>query len=94
MADPFSGGLGEGPTLRGRTGERPWTLQPGAVLGGYRVVEPLGRGGMGEVYLVEHERMGKRYALKVIRPSAPRTRSSGSASRSRRESWPTSSTRT
>ncbi len=43
-----------------------WTLAEGAVLGGYKVIKPLGRGGMGEVYLVEHVAMGKRYAMKVL----------------------------
>lgn len=36
------------------------------VLGQYRIVRPLGRGGMGEVYLVEHEILTTRYALKLL----------------------------
>ena len=43
-----------------------WSLAPGATLGGYRVVKPLGRGGMGEVYLAENELTGKQYALKLL----------------------------
>jgi len=48
-----------------RTAES-WTLVSGATLGGYKVIKPIGRGGMGEVYLVEHVAMGKRYAMKVL----------------------------
>src|SRR5690242_9587255 len=39
------------------------SLQPGMTLGNYRVIEPLGRGGMGGVWTVE-DRAGTRYALK------------------------------
>ncbi len=65
MGDPSSGSLGEGPTLRGRR-DRPWALAEGATLGGYRVLKPLGRGGMGEVYLVENVQMGMPFALKLL----------------------------
>src|SRR5262245_32911570 len=34
----------------------------------YRVVRPLGRGGMGAVFLAEHKVMNRAVALKVIRP--------------------------
>ncbi len=34
----------------------------------YKVLGTLGRGGMGAVYLAEHLKMGRRVALKVVRP--------------------------
>jgi Protein kinase domain len=40
---------------------------PGAILGDtYRIEEPLGRGGMGEVFAARHLRTGRRYAVKTI----------------------------
>lgn len=41
-------------------------LRAGSHLGEYRIIRLLGRGGMGEVYEVEHEVLNLRYALKLI----------------------------
>ncbi|HET7502321.1 MAG TPA: protein kinase [Kofleriaceae bacterium] len=40
--------------------------------GRYRVLELIGEGGMGKVYLAEHVEIGKRVALKVLHPSYSR----------------------
>jgi serine/threonine-protein kinase len=42
------------------------------VAGRYRVIKPLGEGGMGQVYLAEHEAIEKKVALKVLRPEYSR----------------------
>jgi serine/threonine-protein kinase len=40
----------------------------GIVLGSYRVLDIIGQGGMGQVYLAEHLKLGRQVALKVLRP--------------------------
>jgi serine/threonine protein kinase len=37
-----------------------------STLGEYKIIKELGRGGMGIVYLAEHQRLLKKYALKVL----------------------------
>jgi predicted Ser/Thr protein kinase len=43
-------------------------LEPGTEIAGYRIESPLGRGGMGAVYVATHLRLGRRDALKVLMP--------------------------
>jgi serine/threonine protein kinase len=42
----------------------------GYVFAGYRILERLGAGGVGEVFLAEHQAMRRRVAIKVLSPSA------------------------
>ncbi|MBJ7324367.1 MAG: serine/threonine protein kinase [Rhodococcus sp.] len=42
------------------------SLTPGTIFAGYTIVGLLGTGGMGEVYLVDHPRLPRRDALKVL----------------------------
>jgi len=57
--------------------EEPTTVTPegrgllalGQYVGGiYKVIEPVGEGGMGFVYRVRHEALNKDYALKILKP--------------------------
>ena len=42
--------------------------RPGDVVAGYRIESRIGRGGMGVVYLAEHQTLRRRAALKIIAP--------------------------
>ena len=53
----------------------------GFYVGKYRVIERIGIGGMGQVYLAEHRTMKRRYAIKVL----PRAKSADPASLERFE---------
>jgi WD40 repeat protein/serine/threonine protein kinase len=43
-------------------------LHPGSMVEHFKVLRLLGRGGMGEVYLCRDTRLGRKVALKVVRP--------------------------
>ena len=56
--------ISAGPTLN-----RPITEQPGTQIGPYKLLEQIGEGGMGVVYMAEQvEPVERRVALKIIKP--------------------------
>src|SRR5262245_5673863 len=43
-----------------------WNLNAGSQIGAYQLLEPLGRGGMGEVHLALDTRLGRKVAVKLL----------------------------
>ena len=62
--------MATGPTLVGRRSDRPHaSIDHGTRIGGWRIDDELGRGGMASVHSVVHSKFGKRAALKIAHPS-------------------------
>jgi DNA-binding NtrC family response regulator len=64
-------------------------LEEGISLGSYRLVEPLGSGGMGEVWLGKHRLLARPAAVKVIRRAALESEGPDLEKRFRREAQAT-----
>jgi serine/threonine protein kinase/WD40 repeat protein len=57
------------PGLRGTAGLPPMSEEPGMVIGPYKLLQQIGEGGMGTVYMAEQtEPVRRKVALKVIKP--------------------------
>src|SRR3954453_20637838 len=66
IAHPSRAPGGEGHAFVGAT-------VPGSRVGRYRILEPVGRGAMGEVYDAYHPDLDRRIALKVVAAAGPST---------------------
>jgi serine/threonine-protein kinase len=44
------------------------TYGEGSILGSYRLLQQIGAGGMGRVFVAEHIRLGRKVAVKILRP--------------------------
>jgi serine/threonine protein kinase/tetratricopeptide (TPR) repeat protein len=47
-----------------------WLLGTDTLVDHFRIIRPLGRGGMAEVYLARDTKLGRKVALKVVKPEA------------------------
>src|SRR5205823_2769500 len=64
-----AGGEGSGVRGTGATVDEPVSERPGTVLGPYKLLEQIGEGGFGVVFLAEQTRpVRRKVALKVLKP--------------------------
>ncbi|MEM6994360.1 MAG: serine/threonine-protein kinase [Myxococcota bacterium] len=72
QSTPASDSSGDVPTMAGsnpavtRAGRQPTVAAPGSKIGRFEVVEALGQGGMGLVYLAVDPSLGRRVAVKLL----------------------------
>ncbi|MBW1870697.1 MAG: protein kinase, partial [Deltaproteobacteria bacterium] len=45
-----------------------WLLSNGTLVDHFRIIRPLGKGGMAEVYLARDTKLGRKVALKIVKP--------------------------
>jgi serine/threonine protein kinase len=68
-ANERSGDLLDLPEKPAATVDEPLTERPGTVIGPYKLLQQIGEGGMGVVYMAEQEQpVRRRVALKIIKP--------------------------
>ena len=68
--------------IRRHWSEQAAERQSTSELGGYRLLAPIGRGGMGEVWKASHQMLARKAAIKLVRPArdpSPGRRTSGSS---------------
>jgi WD40 repeat protein/serine/threonine protein kinase len=61
-------GVAETPAEIAPRPEEGLRFEPGATVGAFSIMRRLGRGGMGEVFLARDTQLGRKVALKIIRP--------------------------